>query len=201
MGLSKDEAKRILVEEGWFHGHNKILREHNVSNEQAAQLKVGIFKLVLGKVLEAKAEIAKLQVAIGRMEAVCRAGVVPKLAEAQNAYSPDVWKLREEMRALDGWVISLLESDISLFAAIENPETAGGRVKKPAAVIRGPLESSAERVQADGSTPRSVRSFASYQMKFDIRSIQGPGLLFRQEHRRKDHEIQGKLSRKVTCGS
>ncbi len=129
MGLSKDEANRILVEEGWFHGHNKILREHNVSNEQAAQLKVGIFKLVLGKVLEAKAEIAKLQVAIGRMEAVCRAGVVPKLAEAQNAYSPDVWKLREEMRALDGWVISLLESDISLLAAIENPETAGGRVK------------------------------------------------------------------------
>jgi hypothetical protein len=129
MGLSKDEANRILVEEGWFHGHAKILREHDVSNEQAAQLKVGLFKLILEKVLEAKSEIARLQVVIGRMEATCRAGIVPKPAEAQNAHSPDVMKLRDEMRAFDGWVISLLESDISLLAAVENPETAGGRVK------------------------------------------------------------------------
>lgn len=129
MGLSKDEANRISVEEGWFHGLNKILREHDdVSIEQAAQVKAGLFKLILAKVLEAKAEIAKLQVSVGRMEAVCRNGTVPKPAEAKNAYSPDVQKLRDEMRALDGWVISLLESDISLLAAVENPETAGGRV-------------------------------------------------------------------------
>ena len=129
MGLSKNEANKILVEEGWFHGLNKILKEQQVSNEQAAQAKAGLFKLILTKVVEARSEIAKLQASVDRMEAAARAGTVPKLAEAQNAYSPDVWRLREEMKAFDGWTISLLESDISLLAAIENPESAGGRVK------------------------------------------------------------------------
>lgn len=129
MGLSKEEGNRIMAEEGWFHGLNKILREHNVPNELAVKIKAGLFSLMLAKVLESKAEIAKLQAAVVRLEAACRSGMVPKPAEAQNAYSPDTWRVREAMKALDGWTISLLESDISLLAAIENPETAGMRVK------------------------------------------------------------------------
>ena len=32
------------------------------------------------------------------------------------------------MQAVDGWIISLLETNISLLATVYNPETAGNRV-------------------------------------------------------------------------
>ena len=88
MGLSKDEANRIAATEGWFHGLNKILREHQVTNEQAARVKAGMFGLILSKVQEARSEIAKLQACIARMESAARVGSVPNLAEAQNPTHP-----------------------------------------------------------------------------------------------------------------
>jgi hypothetical protein len=127
--LPKDEGNRILADQGWFHGLNFIVREYGLTAEETAKVKAGLFQLMLAKVLEAKAEIAKLQTVLTQMEATCRQGSRPNPAEGSSAYGPTVEKVRDNMRALDGWAISLLESDISLLAAVENPETAGGRVK------------------------------------------------------------------------
>jgi hypothetical protein len=129
MGLTKEEANQILVNNGWFSGLNIINAKHSPTREQATKAKAHAFALLLAKVLEAKAEITKLQTSVARLESICRSGMVPKPAEAFEPNTPDVGRVQDEALAFDGWVISLLESDMSLLAAIVNPETAGGRVK------------------------------------------------------------------------
>ena len=129
MGMSKEEANRIVADEGWFYGLDSILKKVDVSKEAAAALKAGLFKLILAKVLEAKREVARLETAVSRVEAAARAGSVPKPADSHNSSSPDVVRLRSEMKALDGWTISLLESDISLLMAIETPTVASQHIR------------------------------------------------------------------------
>ena len=50
-------------------------------------------------------------------------------AEGTQAITPTINRLMQEMKAFDGWTISLLETDISLLATVQNPTTAGDRVK------------------------------------------------------------------------
>jgi hypothetical protein len=126
--LPKDEGNRLLIQHGYFYGLKKILEEYDLSKEVAAKLKARLFEHILVKVSEAKKEIAKLQDGVERLEAACRAGMVVQPAEGHQAFSPAVNRLVGEMQPFDGWVISLLESDISLLATINNPETAGVRV-------------------------------------------------------------------------
>jgi hypothetical protein len=127
--LTKDDANRHFMESGYFYGLYKIHQEYEVSKELGAKLKVMLFKHLLPKVLEAKKEIERLKVSAERMEATCRAGSIPELATGLTPFSPLVNQLGNEMRAFDGWSISLLETDISLLAMIDNPVTAGMRVK------------------------------------------------------------------------
>jgi len=127
--LTKEDANRIAVTTGYFDGLHKMLKEYDVSKETGARLKAMFFKHILKKINEAKKEIVRLQASIQRLEAACNAGTVPNEGEGLDAYGPTVNRLLQEMRTFDGWVISLLESDISLVATIENPETAGIRVK------------------------------------------------------------------------
>jgi len=124
----KDDANRILVTNGYFASLHKILQEYDVSKELGAKIKVMLFKHLMGKINEAKKELARLNASIQRVEAACSAGTVPSPAEGLKAFTPAVNRLLEEVRTFDGWVISLLESDISLVAMTENPETAGIRV-------------------------------------------------------------------------
>ena len=127
--MPKDEANEILMQRGVFSGLMKIFNEVEVSKEEGAKIKAGLFKFILKKVVEAKNEIAKLQASVMRLEAACRAGSVPQPAEGNQAFTPSVERLTTEMKTFDGWVISLLESDISLLATVFNPDTAGTRVK------------------------------------------------------------------------
>jgi len=126
--LTGDDANRLAMQWGYFEGLSKVLQEYEVSKELGARLKASLFKHILKKILEAKKEIAKLQVSVERIEAACRAGMIPDVATGNQAFSPAVNRLRMEMQTFDGWTISLLESDISLLATVVNPPTAGERV-------------------------------------------------------------------------
>ena len=125
-----DDANRILVTSGWFHGLKKLIVEYELTAADTAKIKAGLFALILAKVLEAKKEVTNLQMAIQQIEATCRSGMLPNPSTGLDAYGAAVNRLREQTKALDGWTISLLESDISILAAVENPETAGDRVKQ-----------------------------------------------------------------------
>jgi hypothetical protein len=105
------------------------LQEYEVSKELGANIKVMLFKHLLTKVREAKKELERLGASAARLEATCHAGSIPDLANGNVAFSSTVNQLGNEIRAFDGWTISLLETDISLLAMIDNPVTAGMRVK------------------------------------------------------------------------
>jgi hypothetical protein len=127
--LDRNEAMKIATQLGYFDGLEKIFQEFEVSKELGASIKMQFFQFTLKKIEEAKKEIARLQASVGRLEAACRAGTVPLPAEGLQARSPSVNRLRDEMRAFDGWTISLLETDITLLQIVNNPETAGIRAK------------------------------------------------------------------------
>ncbi len=127
--MTKEEANKIAIEEGWFNSLDTINRKVEISNQQSAAIKAAFFKLMLVKIEEAKREVAKLEAAVNRLEAAARAGAIPKPAEGKNSKSSDILRLRNELRAVHGWTISLLESDISILAAAETPEAAGQAVR------------------------------------------------------------------------
>jgi CRISPR/Cas system CMR subunit Cmr6 (Cas7 group RAMP superfamily) len=127
--LTKAELNKIATEEGWFNSIDTIQKRTTLSKEKGADIKAAMFGLILAKVEEAKREIAKLEAAVQRVEAAARAGTIPKAAEGLNSKSADVIRIRSEMKALHGWTISLLESDISILMAVENPTLAGTSVR------------------------------------------------------------------------
>jgi hypothetical protein len=126
--MTTEEGNKIAIEEGWFYGLEKIDKRVNLTLDKSARIKAGMFALILEKILEAKREIAKLNAAVQRMESAARAGAIPKPGEGKNFASPDIQRIRSEMKALHGWTISLLESDISILAAVESPKAAAQSV-------------------------------------------------------------------------
>src|SRR5205085_8355044 len=52
--MPKDEANEILMQRGFFSGLMKIFNEVEVSKEEGAKIKAGLFKFILKKVVEAK---------------------------------------------------------------------------------------------------------------------------------------------------
>jgi len=126
--MTTEEMNKIAVNEGWFYGLAKINQRASLSPQQSAQIKSNMFGHILKKIVEARQEIARLEAAVQRMEAAARNGVTLKPAEGKNFNSADVQRIRSEMKAFHGWTISLLESDISILAAVETPEAAGKAV-------------------------------------------------------------------------
>ncbi|MBI4903307.1 MAG: hypothetical protein HY820_06720 [Acidobacteria bacterium] len=126
--MTTEEGNKIATEECWFYGLEKINKTVNLPADKSARIKAGMFGLILEKILEAKREIAKLEAAVQRMESAARAGTIVKPAEGKNFTSADIQRIRSEMKALHGWTISLLESDISILAAVESPRVAGQSV-------------------------------------------------------------------------
>jgi hypothetical protein len=115
--ITKDDANRYAIQYGYFYGLERMKLDFEVTSEQEKGMRGELFKHVLVKVLEAKKEVAKLQASVARLESACRAGA----AGVEN-------QLMLELQPFDGWVISLLETNVSLLATVHNPETAGIRV-------------------------------------------------------------------------
>jgi hypothetical protein len=136
--MTEEEMNKVVINEGWFYGLEKINQRQTMSAQESAQIKSNMFAHILKKVVEAKNEIAKLEAAVKRMEAAARSGAAVKPGEGKNFNSSDIQQIRNQMKAFHGWTISLLESDISLLAAVETPEAAGkaiGGLKNAFAVL------------------------------------------------------------------
>jgi len=125
----RDKLNEILVMNGYYFGLHKITKDYDLTSEQFRKIKSGLAQHILGKIREGKQEIARLQAVVVRLEAACQAAAIVNPAEGMQAITPTINRLMQEMKAFDGWTISLLETDISLLATVQNPETAGIRVK------------------------------------------------------------------------
>lgn len=126
--ITKAEALRLYRELGYFNALNKLIKEYDISKDSLARVKVMLYEHILSKVSEAKAEAAKLQNPIARMEAACRAGMIPRPHLAHDAFGADYKALCSALEPFDGWTVSLLETSVSLLATVHDPPTAGRRV-------------------------------------------------------------------------
>jgi hypothetical protein len=122
--LNKDEAFRILWNNGFFFGWDKIEKEYQPDANEAAEYKSFLFKMLLKKILEAKKEIQLLEVSINRMESICRAGTSLHQKTGPNPWDNNQSYLMGELRAFNGWFVSLFESHQTLIQYIQNPDSA-----------------------------------------------------------------------------
>jgi hypothetical protein len=124
MGRDLDALNETLHKEGWFHGLNKIYKEDKINGKEYSKLKSYMFGLLSKKLNEAKTELERLEAVFKRLDAVCQMGSAPKPFHGVTAPDADVERLRQELKALHGWTLSLAETDFYLHFTAESPATA-----------------------------------------------------------------------------
>lgn len=112
--ISVEEANRLALKEGAFISLDTLVREYGVSLKSKSRILASFFKLLSEQVREAQKEVQHIQSALNRLEQTCREGSRERPLVSGNASSPLQGKFETDLWALDGWVISLLETDLTL---------------------------------------------------------------------------------------
>ena len=123
---TKEQIFPFLWNNGFFDGFALIRDKFDPDDRDAHEFKKHLYGLLLKEVVEAKNEAGRLLQVLARMEAQCRSG---SNGAGDGRYGNDTISsaLKQDVKALDGWVISLFESNITLLHYIWNIETAGNR--------------------------------------------------------------------------
>lgn len=123
---TKQQVFQELWNWGFFRGYDRIIQKFNPDPAEARRFKSDLYNLLLKEVIEAKKEAVRLQSTLERMEMRCRRGV-SNPGELKYALDANALSLQSDLAALDGWVMSLLESSITLLHYIQSFETATNR--------------------------------------------------------------------------
>ena len=105
------QSRAILMREGTFHGMKTLLTEKTVSEDVASYVLRSSYGALLVQVDEAKKELQRIQNALAQMESTCRAG-----KQARNPRPGDGThvQLNQAVLAFDGWVVSLMETNLTV---------------------------------------------------------------------------------------
>lgn len=113
--MARDVSNRELVEEiskrGAFKAIEHFVETGTITKEQAASYVSAIYAYFLRQVQEAQGEVRRLHAVLARLVALCDQG---RRAKAWMPRDPGVSKLAQEILALDGWVMSLYETDLTM---------------------------------------------------------------------------------------
>jgi hypothetical protein len=126
----KFSINKILIDNGYFHGLNKVESEYEFpSKEVIGKIRAGLFDLIHAKIQETERELDKLQKNVSQMKRACQTGKSATAMQDDNLYRRTQGDLVVSLQPFDGWAMSLVESWISIMAAVHNPETAAIRTK------------------------------------------------------------------------
>jgi hypothetical protein len=113
--MARTLSNRELVEEiskrGAFKAMEHFVETGTITKDQAAFYVSAMYNYFLGQVQEAQREVGRLQAVLARMSALCDTG---RRTKTWTARDPGVDKLGQEIVALDGWTISLYETDLTM---------------------------------------------------------------------------------------
>ena len=112
--ITAKEANRLALKEGAFVSLDTLVREFGVSLKSKSRILAVIFKMLSEQVREAQNEVVHIQFALNRMERTCREGSRERPLVYGNSSSPLVAAFETDLWALDGWVVSLLETNLTL---------------------------------------------------------------------------------------
>jgi len=113
--MARALSNRELVEEiskrGAFKAIEHFVEAGTISRDQAVSYVNAIYAYFLRQVQEAQGEVRRLQAVLGRLVTLCDRG-----SRAKNwaPRDPEVGRLAHEIVALDGWVMSLYETDLTM---------------------------------------------------------------------------------------
>jgi hypothetical protein len=123
---TREQVIAELWNHGFFPGFDEIVRKYRPDARESASFKSYLFELILKEIAEAKKEVGRLQMALDRMESKCRLGR-NNPGNPTSGLDPGTTALKGEVQAIDGWIMSLFESDITLLHYILGLQTASNR--------------------------------------------------------------------------
>lgn len=116
-----NEIKKVLVKSGFFVGLSNLMIEGKVTPESAGKIRAILFSYLSARVKEAKREVEHLQAVLSRLDASCTTGMMSK-GPVNQVFSGPVNSFSADLDALDGWAVSLYETDLTILGSI-NPTT------------------------------------------------------------------------------
>lgn len=114
--MARVPTNRELVEEiskrGAFQALDHFVETGTITKELASIYGAAMYGYFLGQIQEAQREVLRLQAVLTRVKMLCEEG---RRARTWVARDPRAAKLSQELVALDGWVISLYETDLTMW--------------------------------------------------------------------------------------
>jgi hypothetical protein len=114
------EIQKALVTRGVFVGLDHVMQARKVTPQMAGKIRANIFDFFSHRVAEAKKEVLHIQGALARLEAACLEGKRPVPLNPGQIFSGPVSRFSDDINVLDGWVVSLFETDMTIIGNI-NP--------------------------------------------------------------------------------
>jgi hypothetical protein len=118
--ITVEKANQLVFEQGAFNSLETLMREYGVSQEKGGRLLGEFFRLLLLQIIEAKNETRHIQAALARMEQTCREGGRANPRGYGQVRSPLIDIFHRDLWALDGWVVCLLETDLTLVGFVSH---------------------------------------------------------------------------------
>jgi hypothetical protein len=116
----------VLMNEGTFKGLRKLLESGQITDAQARKVLDRSYTTLLGEVKEARAEMQRIQNALARLENLLNVGkrsTKPFLSDPASA------QIGEALMAFDGWVVSLMETNLTITGML-NPAVTRSKIKE-----------------------------------------------------------------------
>ncbi|MEO5859981.1 MAG: hypothetical protein ABIR33_13660 [Pyrinomonadaceae bacterium] len=153
---TKHQVLAELWNHGFFSGFDEIVRKYGPDAREAGSFKSYLFELISREIAEAKKETVRLQGALDRVEAKCRQGRINP-GNPTAGWDANTTGLRNDIQAIDGWTVSLFESDITLLHYILGLETAGNRSKTLHASMNVVMEKRRSELSLSVSDPSAFK--------------------------------------------
>lgn len=133
--LSSDQ-RAVLMNEGTFHGINNLLAQNKIGAEEASAVLSQTYNALLLEIREAKREMAHIAAVLERLEHTCEHG-----KHSRHAASGDTnhIHLNQNMIAFDGWVVSLMETDLTMTGLL-NPKFTRTKITEFSNAMNGLMD-------------------------------------------------------------
>jgi hypothetical protein len=118
--ITVEKANRLAFEQGAFVSLGTLVREYGVSLKTEGRILGEFFRQLSAQIAEAQKETRHIQAALARMEQTCREGSHARPRGLGEAQSPLIDRFQRDLWALDGWVVSLLETDLTLVGFVSH---------------------------------------------------------------------------------
>ncbi|MGD9562390.1 MAG: hypothetical protein AB7F88_10480 [Pyrinomonadaceae bacterium] len=117
--------KKVLMTEGTFNGLKRLVRDDEITEEHARGILIRSYDTLLGEIREAKKEMLRIQTALLRLENLMRKG---KQSRAPFLADPVRGDVGVALDAFDGWVVSLMETNMTMTGML-NPRVTRAKIK------------------------------------------------------------------------